>query len=703
MASGGSNEAPSRGNSLNGTFARTGAASRTVLPPFESLKVSPPTITSPSHAYSQKSDSSRGNGSGLAPLPHLHPSAAKHPSPPTPNSKLSGPIDFKKPAHLSPRYSSSESSTSSGRTSAGATYFPDRPAPASAPAPAPRHEAGLEALLKKPAFEASELKHHDLPEWDTLDRILDYYYRNNHINDQLLTNREIFLSRISLNNDASILHAIIATVCLSNEQYVRNDEDYWIGKVSKYWDDLNDFGMLLCYSLIAKTSHIRHNPQKFVDITVKIYDIISYNRYLDIFQNNLRLNNRQVYERELVIRMIWNYWAYHLVRFRFNQGSPFISDNNPKLAFDIDNYYRSLMLPLSNEDHLQLTNFDSRISWENLTDPAHAKFDDASSMIYSVKLLEDVLNKVAKNDLVSSSNEMDSIFFDYIESNLFIKKGDGLTSDNDKLIINSSILMSNFVSKLSIIIQNSCILKDILAFKPFDHSPKQPSDKIELLNDISMNDILNLEDLPKSLLNLSQDQLQKLMDLYKNTIDLVSLIEIGEGKLPNDSNNYAIVMGVTETGDANNHYHNKQQWWKDKTLTTRGRDTWAKFPGFSLDAACSLMSVLPSLMVLTKFLKVVPRNQDVEVTIIKPVGVKTEGMSTTDPNKTVVLKNSSSLDESYFKLFESSELLKRFNNVVSFIQYKLQVGKNNNDLMNDSISKINKRSHYLEEILNNIN
>lgn len=694
-------------NEARSSIGYSKSSIKPILPPL-SLKSSPATKTSSSQTDSSKLSGSLSrrppvppsvdSGSHLAPLPHI-------------NSTINNGPEVKKFQNLSPRYASSESSASSAASS-GRPYrsYPSQEGPkADHPYSGNRDEAGLEALVKKPFFENSELEKYDLPLWEILDKLLDYYYTHNHINHQILTKREIFLSRISLKNDSPVLHAIIATVCLDNQQYVRPDEEYWMDRAYKYWDDLNDFGMLLCYSLFAKTFHLKYNQKKFIEASIKIYEIISYNRYLEIFHNNLKLNSRQTYERELVVRMIWNYWAHHLVIFRFNQGYPYFklsmtnNEQDFKLNFEIDNYYDKLMLPLNNEDHLQLENLENRITWKNLSDISQVKFDDAGSVVYAVKLLENVMNNISKNDLTADISKVDlditKEFFHYIESNLFINKNEEYESGT--MIINSGTLLSNFVAKLAIIIQNSCIFKNILIFKPylynFTNSKQQATNsRIELFNDISMNDIINLEELPKSL-NLQQNEWKSLLELYKNALDIVRLIEIGEGKLPNGTDSYSIAIGVTETSITSHYPNNKQQWWKDKSLTTKGKETWIKFPKFSLEVACCLISVLPSLIVLTKFVKLAKKDEDLEITIVCKPGDNPDSAI----NKTVIIPNYSYLDQDLIKLFELEDLLNRFSKVVNFIQFKLQMG-NNNELLTETVSRMNKRSHYLEEILNNI-
>jgi len=129
-------------------------------------------------------------------------------------------------------------------------------------------------------FSSYELMKYELPNWSSLNKLLDYYYKYNHSKHQLLSSKQELIKRISLNSDSSILHAIISTVCLFDDSF--ECETYWVERVFKYWDNLNDFGMLLSYSLISKNSLVQSDLNRLNDLNSKILDLIKTNKFIDI-------------------------------------------------------------------------------------------------------------------------------------------------------------------------------------------------------------------------------------------------------------------------------------------------------------------------------------------------------------------------------------------------------------------------------------
>lgn len=203
-------------------------------------------------------------------------------------------------------------------------------------------------------FPSYELIKYELPNWSTLNKLLDFYYKYNHSKHQLLSSKRELIKRISLNSDSSILHAIISTVCLLDDRF--ECETYWIERVFKYWDNLNDFGMLLSYSLISKNSLIQSDFNRLNDLNAKIWDLIRANKFIDIVnEHKENLNSRQTYEKERLIRIIWNYWVNNVI-VQFKQGFPRYElskeQENPKLKDEVQKHTCNLAMPLSDEENL---------------------------------------------------------------------------------------------------------------------------------------------------------------------------------------------------------------------------------------------------------------------------------------------------------------------------------------------------------------
>lgn len=518
-------------------------------------------------------------------------------------------------------------------------------------------------------FTDDDLAQYDLPKWEILEEVLNYYFIFHHLQDQLLTNRQTFLERFSLNRESLVLHALLLRVCRYSN-LVDSNETVWIDRVYKHWEDLGDIGMLLCYLFLGKTATISNNYLKFMEISSKIYELIEYNRYLEVFQKNHKLNFRQAYEREIVIRVMWNYWEKHLILFRYKQGLPYykLSMINKdqfdfKFTYEMSKYYNRLLLPLQALDHLFLTNLDKRATWESLG----REFNDSTAIIYSLKVFELVLNNISKEEVPLDIDALTPTFMDFLHNNLYWLRG-------DKIMINPCVLRSTFITRHAIILNHGTKLKRILTFNFHRFGDNLGM----LLDDVTMGELLSFEDLPAAIGGLNAAEFKALICLFVSTVELTRAIELGEGHVPEDPTDRPVVIGATLL---------KEERWYDKdALVTRGTAGWLKYDPLTLDVAITLVLIIPSLVILTKFLVLSSDGTTAKLQCTKMGSAQTLGVN---------------LDAKLAALFEADSLLKAFDIAVKFVHFKLKADYNNERIYNDTVTKINKISHYLEEILQN--
>lgn len=536
---------------------------------------------------------------------------------------------------------------------------------------------GDEEDYEKP-FSSYELMKYELPSWPSLNKLLDYYYKYNHSKHQLLSSKRELIKRISLNSDSSILHAIISTVCLIDDKF--ECETYWVERVFKYWDNLNDFGMLLSYSLISRNSLVQSDFSRLNDLNSKIWGLIRTNKYIDIVNEpKENLNSRQRYEKERLIRIIWNYWINHVVLVQFKQGFPRYQlskeQENVKLNDEVHKHMSNLALPLSDEENLGMQGKRQYCEELKTIDLSKDELADSHAVILATRRLESTINKISLDELTEESgfsNELNNYVNDKVLT---------INQNNTVLIINSSYLLASFITKTNDCLHSSFFISDIMFSGISNHQP-EANRLISLADDFSVRNIFNFDGLSKLIEDLSTFQWDCLTNLITSISDIMKLIELGSGTLPNEDSKYLVIIGVTATDRADN-----RPWWDNSELVTDLNDSWYKYPDFALYSACSLVSILVSLIILTKFVKF--KKDDSKL--------KIELLNTNAERQLDLPANHQFIDE-----FNDDIMLQKLSGLISFIKFKLQSNNYKTELINETMEKFDQINLYIEETLGTI-
>lgn len=593
-------------------------------------------------------------------------------------------------APLQPRrYKNTETSSTSSMSlpetsiaseQATETAFPARGSGPDSPNSVVQKDKGASA--QRDPFNIHELQEYNLPPWPILSEVFDFYYTYINPNFVLLPNKNFFLKRLALNSDSSVIHAIIAVVCAKRKWQFEQDESYWLGKMYQFWDNLNDFGMLLCYTLIQQALTIKNNFHKLVELNDKIYEVIQSNRYLDVLLTLTNLNSRKRFENEALIRMIWIYWVESLI-FRLRQGRPYsklfmMRNDNVLVNSDITNLpNRRLPLPLPNESYVKCQD-SRRVSWDDLN---KGIAEDSTTPIKAALILQQVMEGISTNELTKNNLVLAPEFKAMLKDRLYLVK-------EDTLILNSHFIVANFLFLHASIIQRCHFINHLLAFGALMHSTMkidsmkfgsdELQDYIPRLNTLSINSLINLEELPSHIANMDDFQWSCLIEIIDDTMSTVDLINVHLGIIPSETTQrFSVLYGVTSL-DAT------RDWFMSKELITRGESTWLKACDFSLFNACLLVGVIPSLIVLRNLFE-----------------IKSDGQG---KSKAVMIKDlrefsfDVEVSAKVVKYFDKDVLLSSFNRVLEFVRFRAPYDMLSN-LQQDTITNINKVGHYMEEIL----
>lgn len=589
------------------------------------------------------------------------------------------------------KYKATESSSTSSMSLPESAAVSEQVTEAAYPARLSGPESPKSVVLKRSGsgssfepFRDDELQRYNLPPWRILSDVFDFYFMYVNPNFVLLPNKDFFLKRLALNSDSSIVHAIIAVVCTKRSWPFEQDESHWIKEMYRFWDDLNDFGMLLCFTLIQQTSHIRDNFHNLVEVNDKMYEIIQSNHYLDVVLTSTSLNARKQFENEAIIRMIWIYWMESLI-FRLRQGHPysklFMMRNDNVLVgsgvAELSN--RNLPFPIPNESYVKCQN-SRRLTWDDLN---KGICEDSSTPIKAALILHQVMERIAANELTEDNLVLEPQFRNLLKTRFYLVK-------EDTLILNAHYVIANFLNLCAGIIQRCHFINHLLAFEALMRSTMKVdglrseidgSDSyIPRLNAFSINKLINLEELPTHIAELNDFKWSCLIELISDTMSIVDLINVHLGIIPSETKpRFSVLYGVTSL-DAS------RDWFMSKELITSGESTWLKASDFSVFTACLLISIIPSLIVLRNLFE-----------------IKTEGSK----SKAVMLRTGQVYEfdvevapkiEAYFN---KDSLVNSFERVLEFIKYRAQYDQLRS-LQQGTITNINKVSHYMEEILQNM-
>lgn len=262
------------------------------------------------------------------------------------------------------------------------------------PSPSESEDFAIKVVLPD-----EELAKYDLPPFEDLKKYLRVFYKYVNSQSRILMDVDSFLSHIVIRFDSASLHALIASVCgLAKLIYTENsfkhpihDESHWLKLVFEYWENLNDNGMLLSYSLISLTSTVRYSVDKRIEINSKMADLIHENGFIDKVNHlpKSELNKRQLLERHLLSNLLWDFYINHIVFTRFLTGEPF-----KKLAYDnFEDNCRLDSITIAKGD----LSFQIIGPWRDLINKEDS-LSDFEMLVYATKRLEAILDAELKGE-----------------------------------------------------------------------------------------------------------------------------------------------------------------------------------------------------------------------------------------------------------------------------------------------------------------
>lgn len=434
-------------------------------------------------------------------------------------------------------------------------------------------------------FTAADLARYDLPEWGVLNEVLEFYYKFCQPNQQILPRKRIFLQRLALNHSASVIHAIIATVCHRANWPFENSETVWVERMYKYWDTLDEIGMLLCYSLARQTMAVKKHPEQAMQIRNRVYDLIHANRYHETLWRPCNHSSRMRTDIEATVRMVWIYWVESNF-LRIIQGRPYGHINS---SASYGAALLSLMalfpLPVSNVAFANSLE-ETRLTWD---DVARGIYVDAVTVVKAGFILEETL------DIIAAGAERlrlveDLVLEDYLRSHVYYLR-------DDVVVLNCSTHISSFMVYCLKTIHQCAILCDVLAFDALMGRVADRKLDVERflagLDTGALSSHIPTQVLLQRLAVLDQYAWECLLQLVDSVVALVDLISLYLGRVPEAPGKlFSVLYGVTSTDSS-------AEWYENEDLITNGDTTCLKASDFSVKLACLLICILPSLVLLS--------------------------------------------------------------------------------------------------------
>lgn len=255
---------------------------------------------------------------------------------------------------------------------------------------------------------AYELEENELPPQREMQDILNYYYEFIQPQDMILPPKDLFLKWVPLSSDSSVYHALIATICQQKPWGFSRSPRHWMSKMEAFWDNLSDYGMVVCMFLVCHIRDIVWAPQALMANMAKCWSIIQENYPLEALNKEKNLNARKLFERESLLRIIWSLSVGSLI-YRTIGGYPFappqILGSGPitveflkeKVHFPLP---AASMKPKQAPQHTRLSTSDY--------DKHHV--DDIGSVILAVEHSLQVLDRIGKVELFLECEELSTLF-----------------------------------------------------------------------------------------------------------------------------------------------------------------------------------------------------------------------------------------------------------------------------------------------------
>ncbi|CEP23128.1 unnamed protein product [Cyberlindnera jadinii] len=491
------------------------------------------------------------------------------------------------------------------------------------------------------SFSDEELEQFDLPYWRTTCILIDLYYRYIHPSRPFLPPKHRLVYQIQIRQDAALLHAMFSSSCrFASSIVVPNanlrDPQHWYFLAEKYWDLMDLESSLQALVLLMGALGPGGYIQQSIEGSERVYSLLKVTSVLNT--HNIKdwrefaniITKREAVKHEDVLRTIWSSWKLN-VFIRINRGAPF-----NKLSPNLLEFPYSMPMPLSDAQYnSNMSIFDTNDNhglltlryktWQELERELNSavispdtnnlsRITDSDLNIASIKLIEEIMDSISNGRLsqlmVSEFNEKCHALAQITMKNLYqvshIKK--------KMIVVNISNLFALLLLYLGKIIINVTQCAPLLLIRP--HETNSNSNPDDVFNSLYKS---KLEDIQRTCLSLTNEQLEAFINTYKASLEVINLIELGLGKVPESesSNTPAQVIGgpvnLTPAGEITSLKTN-DNWWVNaiqepgKSMSAQVQsynefpDIWLQYPIFSIVVVANALTVLASAVVLTKVL-----------------------------------------------------------------------------------------------------
>ncbi|KAH3667350.1 hypothetical protein OGAPHI_002999 [Ogataea philodendri] len=449
-------------------------------------------------------------------------------------------------------------------------------------------------LILKPSFTEPELARLGLPPWKTIYTVIQLFYKYVHIAYQMLPNLTLFVDRLSLTDEDVAMICIIFRIAARymNLNEVDNklflDDHYWAQQCEKYYQSLSIRSELLLQTMTCDSGDD--------DQLLRCYSLIKVAGYLEVYKAKTNseyaemlefATEKQLTDRECTIRAIWNVYKFQTFR-RLNFGYPYRHKGYLKfpgqLEFPMEDmaYYRSSKWPrLFKKTFKKVLSF----SQVNVNDLSTETIPNSVLAILSCYFFDEIMDSIYGNALLpenvvkydSQLNKMASLpeFKPY-------------TVENNHILVDGNVLLSNFINNLSLITLHSSICWSLLPFRPKDDT-NSPSPLL-LMNEFP-------SPFPDQVESSTDERLwRSLVVCLKASCAIASLIQLGEGICAESLSMNTILpvsVGPFSTSDKEDCYSTD-----DKVVATSSvqptTEPWVQYPSFCTVSTCQAVPILCS-------------------------------------------------------------------------------------------------------------
>ncbi|KAG7784625.1 hypothetical protein KL910_004878 [Ogataea haglerorum] len=455
---------------------------------------------------------------------------------------------------------------------------------------------------KNQKFTKSELEKYGLPSWDVICTVVQLFYKYIHLSYQVLPNLNEFLGRFYLTDEnVAILSAIFEmTVRYISPNEVEDkkflDEGYWLQNCSKYRHCLSVEAELL---ILTMTCTFGEDDQLH-----RCYRLIRSSGYLDVLKRKSQADynemldistGRQLKDRELLIRCVWNVYKFQTYR-RANYGYPYHKHGFFKLP-------EQLELPLDDmvyyKGSASLESFKSAFKKVhcsdsvNLNHPGRDEMPNSMMLILSCHYMDEVMDNVAENALLTENViKLDS----QLQKMASLPSFCPYTIENNRLLIDANVLLSCFVNKLSLIILHSSLCWSLLPLRPKDST--QCPNPLALMNDFP----IPFPDASELVSPTDFRQWKSFVTCLRAACDIASLVQLGEGicteSLRMDTM-FPVSVGPC-SANAEEECFSTDQSLVAKSTVQPTTEPWVQYPSFCSVGVCNSVPILGSALLFLR-------------------------------------------------------------------------------------------------------